>query len=239
MKPDKIEKWALLFLVWIILFFSTALFTSRLILRGELVTVPNLIGKTTEEARLELSRRLLSMSFQGTQFHDTIEKGGVVAQEPSAGSRVKTNRVVKITVSAGSEMVDVPDLVGKSLENAIQILASLGLTRGLISQIHTAEYPAGRIISQEPTPAAGKVKRMTPVNFLLSQGDREEKYIMPDLIGLKITHVLPQLKNLGFNVANIRSYYYPGLQPGIIIKQTPAHGYSVQKRNLISLEVSK
>jgi len=239
MPKDKYFAVATLFLTALILFFGSALLTTRLILKGEIVTVPDLRGKTVEEGRMELNRRLLSFSLAEVQFHDEIEKGRIISQDPSAGSKIKANRVVKVTVSAGSELVDVPDLTNKSLENAVQILAAVGLTRGLVSQIHTSQYPAGRIISQQPKPGEGKVKRLTRVNLLISQGEREEKYVMPDLIGRKASLVVPQLKNLGFNVANIRSSYYPGLQSGIIIKQTPPHGYSVQKRNLISLEVSK
>lgn len=239
MLSDRLFKWAIIFLLASILFFSSALVTTRLILKGEIVTVPDLRGKSPDEARFEVSQRLLSLIVQATEYHDEIEKGRIIRQDPPPGSKIRTNRTVRVVLSAGSELVDIPDLTNKSLENAIQMLAASGLTRGLIAQIHTPQYPAGRVIAQKPKPEVGRVKRMTPVNLLISQGEREEKYIMPDLIGKKADVVIPQLKSLGFNVANIRSSYYPGLSSGIIIKQSPPHGYSVQKRNLISLEVSR
>ncbi len=239
MLNDGLFKVAVIILLASILFFSSALVTTRLILKGEIVTVPDLRGKTPEEARMELNRRLLSLVVQTTDYHDEIEKGRIIRQDPPAASKVRANRTVRVVLSAGSELVDIPDLTNKSLENAIQILAASGLVRGLMAQIHSPQYPAGRVISQRPKPEAGRVKRMTPINLLISQGEREEKYVMPDLIGKKAEVVIPQLKNLGFNVANIRSSYYPGLSSGIIIKQSPPHGYCVQKRNLISLEVSR
>ncbi len=238
MATKNIIKTILLLETGLIFFLGSALVTTSLILKGEIVTVPDLKGKTPEEARTLLSRNLLSLSFAGTEFHSEIEKGLIISQDPPAGSKIKANRVVKVIVSAGSEMVDIPDLVGKSLEVAVQTLASVGLSRGIISQIHTPRYPAGRIIAQEPKPG-GKVKRETAINLLISQGEQELKYVMPDLIGRKADRVLSKLKELGFNVGNVRSSYYPGLEPGIIIKQTPPHGYAVQKRNLISLEVSR
>lgn len=239
MLKDRFFKWVIILLVASILFFFSALLTTRLILKGEIVTVPDLRGKTPEEARFEVSQRLLSLIVQASEYHDEIEKGRVIRQDPPAGSRIKTNRTVRVVLSAGSELVAVPDLTNKSLEKAIQELAASGLTKGLMAQIHTSQYPAGRVIAQKPKSEAGRVKRMTPVNLLVSQGEREEKYVMPDLIGKKAELVISQLKNLGFNVANIRNSYYPGLSSGIIIKQSPPHGYSVQKRNLISLEVSR
>lgn len=239
MLKDGFFKGAIIFLLASTLFFSSALVTTRLILKGEIVTVPDLRGKIPEEARVELSQRLLSLIVQATEYHDEIDKGRIIRQDPPAGSKVRTNRSVLVILSAGSELVAIPDLTNKSLENAIQMLAASGLIRGIMAQIHSSQYPAGRVIAQRPKPEAGQVKRMTPVNLLISQGAREEKYVMPDLIGKKAQVVIPQLKNLGFNVANIRSSYYPGLSSGIIIKQSPPHGYSVQKRNLISLEVSR
>lgn len=239
MLNDRFLNWAIFFLIALILFFSSALITTRLILKGEIVTVPDLKGKTPEQARFEVSLRLLSLIVQATEYHDEIEKGRIISQDPPAGSKIRSNRSVRVVLSAGSELVDIPDLTNKSLEKAIQMLAASGLTRGLMAQIHTSLYPAGRVIAQKPKPEVGRVKRMMPVNLLISQGEREEKYIMPDLIGRKGEVVIAQLKSLGFNVANIRSSYYPGLQSGIIIKQSPPHGYPVQKRNLISLEVSR
>ncbi|MCX7974519.1 MAG: PASTA domain-containing protein [Candidatus Aminicenantes bacterium] len=239
MVNEKILSWAIILLFGLILFFSSAILTTRLILRGEFVTVPDLRNKTPEEARFELNQRFLSLRLQSTEYHDEIEKGRIIRQEPPAGSKIRTNRTVSVVISAGSELVEIPDLTNKSLERAVQILASSGLARGVIAQIHTPQYPAGRVIAQQPKPGVGRVKRMTPVSLLISQGEREPKFIMPDLIGHKADLIIVQLKNLGFNVANIRSSYYPGLKSGIIIKQSPPHGYPVQKRSLITLEVSR
>ena len=61
---------------------------------------------------------------------------------------------------------------------------------------------------------------------------------MPDLIEQDSPSVHRQLKALGFQVAEIRYSYYPGREPGIIINQFPVHGYTIQKRNLITFEVS-
>lgn len=238
MATKNIIKFILLLETALILFLASALITTSLILKGEIVTVPNLRGKTLDEGRTLLSRNLLSLSFTGTEFDSEIEKGLIISQDPPAGSKIKANRMVKVIVSAGSEIVEIPDLLGKSLETAVQTLASVGLSRGTISQVHSRQYPAGRIIAQAPKPG-GKVKRMTAINLLISQGEQELKYVMPDLIGQRVDQAVARLNELGFRVANVRSSYYPGLEPGIIIKQTPPHGFPVQKRNLISLEVSK
>ena len=62
---------------------------------------------------------------------------------------------------------------------------------------------------------------------------------MPDLIGLRAEGVLSRLNAWGFKVADLRYVYYPGAPAGLIIKQDPPNGFRVQKRNRITLEVSR
>jgi len=226
-------------LLFLIIFFLSAILSSRVVQKGEMVSVPDLTGKTLAEARAEVSRKHLSLQEDGEAFNDRWERGRIILQEPPAGSKVRTNKVIKVMTSAGSEMVSVPELVGRSLEAAVKILAELGLQRGKISHIHTPRYAAGRIIAQAPLPSPQKIKRTTPIHFLVSQGESEPKYVMPDLIGKRALPAINRLGNLGFKVADIRYAYYPGIGAGIIIKQFPAHGYVVARRNLITLEVSR
>ncbi|MCX6560063.1 MAG: PASTA domain-containing protein [Candidatus Aminicenantes bacterium] len=225
-------------LIYLVLFFAAAVGTSRLLLQGELVTVPNLVGRTLNEARTESARRKTSLTVQGYQFDGRYERGRVVAQDPPPQSRIKSHRTVKVTLSEGSEKVAVPKLEGRSLEWAAQSLKNAKLLRGRVSQIHSAQYAAGRIIAQYPPPEA-TVGRSSAVNFLVSQGAWEDRFIMPDLIEKDANFVLRQLRALDFKVAEIHPSFYPGLEPGIIIKQFPVHGYKVQKRNQVALEVSK
>jgi serine/threonine-protein kinase len=223
----------------LILFFLSAILSSRAIQRGELVSVPDLAGKTFAEAKSELGRKKLSLQEKAVEYSDRFERGQIISQEPSAGSKIRVNKAVRVVLSGGSELIDIPPLVGRSLEAAAKLLSVIGLQRGKVSQIHTSRYAAGRIIAQEPAPSGEKVKRMTPLNFLVSQGEVEPKYVMPDLIEKNAGAAIAQLKKLGFRVADLRYSYYPGRDPGIIIKQFPPHGYAVARRNLITLEVSR
>ena len=93
-------------------------------------------------------------------------------------------------------------------------------------------------MSHNPSPEA-EAARDTRINLLVSQGGLEKKYLMPDLIGKHSSFLIARLKDLDFRVGDVRYAFYPGIDAGIIIKQFPPQGYPVQKRNLITLEVSK
>lgn len=241
MLTKRFYNYSLLSLVFLIIFFLSAILSSRTILKGEMVTIPDLLGKTLNEAKEELAKKKLALVLKGLQFDSRWERGQIMYQEPSSGSKIKARKPVKVIISDGSEMVEIPQFTGRSIEAASQILNEKGLMKGKISQIYTSRYSAGRIIVQEPSPAPPpqRVKRNTPIGFLVSQGEKEEQYLMPDLIGKKSAPTISLLKKMDFKIADVRHSYYPGLEAGIIIKQFPPHGYRIQKRNLITLEVSK
>ena len=225
-------------LIFLNLIFISANVTYHLVFTSERVSLPNLIGKTVEEAKLELSKKRLTIAIKGVQSDNKWARGKIIFQDPSSGSKLKINRSVKVILSGGSERRIIPELEGIMLQSAGQILKDAGLSRGIVSQVHNSEYAAGKIIVQQPSPLE-EVGRNTPVNFLVSQGERERKYLMPDLIGKKAKLVIEKLKKMEFRVGVVRYSYYPGLEPGIIIKQLPPHGFRIQKNNLITLELSK
>jgi beta-lactam-binding protein with PASTA domain len=230
---------ALYSLLFFIIFFLAAVVFSQVILKGETVTVPDVAGKTVAQARTELAKKDLSVAQRGSEFNDTLERGLIIKQDPAPGSRIRVTKVVQVVTSAGSQSVKVPDLLNKSLDDVLTLLQASGLYKGKLSQIHTSRYPAGRVIAQKPAPDE-VVERNAQVGLLLSQGGREDRYVMPDLlVGLRADRVIAWLKGMDFKIADIQYRYYPGRSSGYIVGQFPPAGSKIQKRNLITLEVSR
>jgi serine/threonine-protein kinase len=224
--------------LFLIVFFLAAILFSQVVLKGETVAVPDLTGMSVPQARTELAKKDLSVAQRGAEFNDRWDRGLIVRQDPAPDSRVRVTKVVQVIVSAGSQKVTVPGLQGKSLEAVLTMLQSTGLVKGKLTQIHTSRYPAGRVIAQKPA-ADEVVERNAPVGLLLSQGAREDRYVMPDLIERRADRTISLLKSLDFKVADIQYRYYPGRSSGFIVGQFPPAGYKIQKRNLITLEVSR
>jgi beta-lactam-binding protein with PASTA domain len=225
-------------LLFLILFFLSAVIFSQVILRSEVVSVPDLVGKPVAQARADLQKKDLTLVQKGTEASDRFEKGLIVRQDPAFGSKIRISRIVQVYLSSGSGTVAVPDLSGKTLDEALTVLQAAGLTKGKITQVHTPKLPAGKILDQRPSPGT-VVERSFPVGLLLSQGGLDARYVMPDLIGLRADGVIGRLNASGFKIADIRYVYYPGAPAGLIVKQDPPNGYRIQKRNRISLEVSR
>jgi len=238
MRTKALFSTAFYLLLFLIVFFSSAIVFSQVILRGETVTVPDLPGKTVSQARLELSKKDLAVAQRGSEFSDRWDRGLIIKQDPAPDSKIRVTKVIQVVMSAGSQNVRVPALENKSLETVLTILQASGLTKGKITQIHSRRYPAGRIIAQKPAPDE-VAERNAQVGLLISQGAREAQCVMPDLIGRKAERVIAQLKEIDFRISDIHYVYYPGLMSGIVVRQFPPQGYRVQKRNLITLEVSR
>jgi beta-lactam-binding protein with PASTA domain len=225
-------------LLFLILFFLSAVIFSQVVLKSEVVSVPDLVGKPLAQARAELQKKDLTLVQKGTEASDRFDRGLIVRQDPAVGSKIRISRVVQVFLSSGSGTVTVPDLSERTLEESLTLLQAAGLTKGKITQVHTPRLPAGKILDQRPAPGT-VVERGFPVGLLLSQGGLDDRYVMPDLIGLRADSVIGRLNASGFKVADIRYVYYPGAPAGLIVKQDPPNGYRIQKRNRISLEVSR
>lgn len=236
--PKKLYNILLISLLLINLFFLSALVAYRVTKSGEMATLPDLAGMTFEEAKTELEARKLSLVQSGVALHNRYEKGQIISQDPAPDSRLRLYTMVKVTVSAGKEKVIVPRLIGRSQQAILPELQQYGLRLGRVSHVHTIKYSAGRIFGQYPLPDH-EVPIDTPLNLLVSEGEEENKYLMPDLLGKYAAVVIPQLQKAGFKVGDTSRSYYPGLESGIIINQRPQQGNPILKRNSITLEVSK
>lgn len=234
----KYFRFILLFLSLLNIFFLSATIAYQVTKSGEMTTLPNLAGMSLEEARMELTKQKLFVVQSGVQLHDRYEQGKIISHDPPPETKVKLNEVVKVVISAGKKKVIVPNFRGRTLQAILSTLQEASLRKGRVSHVHTPKYAAGKIISQYPAPDE-EVGINTRINLLVSQGDHEQKFLMPDLLGRRLSSVSSRLIALGFRVGDVRRSYYPGLESGIIINQIPEQGKQILKRNRIILEVSK
>ncbi|MGN6300151.1 MAG: Stk1 family PASTA domain-containing Ser/Thr kinase, partial [Angustibacter sp.] len=94
------------------------------------VAVPDLSGKTVEEATAALKAKGLTLGDKTTRADDTVPQDQIIEQEPSSGAQVDQGTAVAVVVSTGPESVQVPDLVGKTQAQAKAALEQAGLQLG-------------------------------------------------------------------------------------------------------------
>lgn len=131
--------------------------------------VPDLSGKTLEEARDLLQRNGLKIGDILERESETVPKGYIISTQPPVGSLVRKGRKINIIVSTGAPYVVLPDLRSLSEERARKLLEDLGLTVGDVSYKYDKSVPLGQVISQSPTPNS-RVSKGTSVNLQVSLG---------------------------------------------------------------------
>lgn len=111
--------------------------------------VPALANMTTEEAKTALDE--LALTIEVREAHsDSVEKGRVISQEPAPDTQLYRGDKVSVTISLGPEMVDIPNVFGRSESDAIQILKDAGFEvevryhlAGLLRTAHSTDPAAG------------------------------------------------------------------------------------------------
>ncbi|MGW3254296.1 Stk1 family PASTA domain-containing Ser/Thr kinase [Streptomyces fungicidicus] len=104
--------------------------------KGSPVDVPDVTGEDLEDARADLEEAGLKVKIAPERVNSEHDAGQVARQNPGEGRQVAEGDTVTLTLSKGPEMVEVPDVVGDSVDDARSRLEGAGFRvkedRGLL-----------------------------------------------------------------------------------------------------------
>jgi serine/threonine-protein kinase len=124
------------------------------------VPVPEVAGKSYDEAVQILKDKRLGAT-RRDDFSDTVAPGVVIGTEPAAGELAPRDSAVTVVVSKGPELVQVPNVVGMTVEAASQALRDAGLKPDVENY-----SPGGTVVAQAPT-GGTTVKKGSTVRVFL------------------------------------------------------------------------
>jgi len=127
----------------------------------EPVTLPDFAGKSEEEVAKTLSDLKLKMD-KTTEFSDSVPRGQIIGQEPAAGTTLYHGDQVKVRVSQGPEMVEVPNVTALNMGQAKKKLTDLGFQVQVQKQL--LGIAPNRVYSQSPG-GGTKLKRGSTVTL--------------------------------------------------------------------------
>ncbi|MEW5800670.1 MAG: PASTA domain-containing protein [bacterium] len=221
-----------------VLGFLSALITINLVMQKEQAKVPPLVGKDVVDA-LEILHSLgLNLVVESREFHQTMPTNAVISQSPAAGKLLKSGRDIKVALSKGTEMVDMPAVVGEPLLRAQAVLQEYDLKTGPVAKIYRRSMEENIIIGQDP-PAGSKVRRAGRVNLLVSRGQEPVYYCMPELSGKSVAEAEQTLQSFHLTIGSIDYEINEKLEPDTVIAQSPESGYRVLQGEKVNLQVSK
>ena len=123
------------------------------------IDIEDFTGQPAADARAALEDAGFRVEVTGREFSDTVPQGAVIAQDPSAGTGVRGDRI-GLVVSKGPELVAVPDLFRVSLDDAVAQLEAVGL----VAEPQEADVYLGfDLVAQQSVAAGEMVSRGTTV----------------------------------------------------------------------------
>lgn len=207
-------------------------------------SVPNVIDMTLEMAKEEIEKTNLKVKVIQLET-DEADNGIVVDQNPSAGTAVKKNSIVEITVAISdenantdiNEEITVPDFENADSTEVMRQIVALGLQVGDTSFDYSDTIESGKVMSQ--TPAAGSIaKQGDVVDLVISKGVEKSNIAVPDLRGLTPDQARSTLKGLKLELGEQKEEV-SDTEAGYIIRQSLSVGTTVEEGTKVNITVSK
>ncbi|GAB3822096.1 Stk1 family PASTA domain-containing Ser/Thr kinase [Tessaracoccus terricola] len=215
---------------------------SRL-LRGETVTItvskgperygmPEVVGKGIDEARSLLAAQNLLVGTVTEAWSESVAPGVVTAASQEAGTALKRDTVVDLTVSKGPQPIAIADYTGRDAAAARKELEAAGF-KVSVTEEHSGSVKAGLVISQTPNSGTGfkgdsiaLVKSLGPVMVEI-----------PDVRYKSTDEATAILEDLGLKVEKRYATDFP-LALEIASGTDPGRGSSVPEGSTVVLLVS-
>lgn len=206
-----------------------------LFLGGNKVEVPDVVGMTQEEATAEIEDAGLAVGEVKLQPSDEAPKDEVLSQSPAPGEEVREDTRVDLVVSAGEELVEVPDVVGLTQTEAIRTLQAEGLVASPKTEPTDKEDP-GTVIAQSPE-AGIEVAPGEVIEITVAAEPTIETVEVPDVVGITETDATASIEDAGLK-AQIVNTPSAEVAKGVVISQLPQAGSITLPGSSVAIVVS-
>ena len=201
---------------------------------GSYLTMPETRGRTLTDVQADLDALGLHTQVE-EEFSDNVDTGSVTRSDPEGGSSVHKRAEVQLYVSKGVDMKTVPELTGKSQDEAQRSLTEVGLTVGAITDAYSEDVPQGQVISQSVA-AGTSLAHDSAVDIVLSKG--RQPLTVPTLSGLSASAAKSAIEDLGL-VAAPTDAYSDTVAEGQVISQQTREGSTLHRGDSVAYTVSK
>lgn len=198
------------------------------------VTMIDVRGMTYDDAKDALNKVGLGIFKNGTQSSDDYAEGEIVSQDVEKGEKVDKNTTVKVVISSGKGSVPVPDVSGKSSDDATSKLEAEGF-KVSTDYKYSDTVAQGKVVETAPSAGTSAQKGET-VTIYLSRGPEGTE--MPNLIGQTEEQAKSTLNSMGCSV-NVNTEYNTTQEVGKVVGQSIDPGVRVTSGTTVTIAISK
>ena len=203
---------------------------------AEKVTMPDVKGMNVDDARNTLTG-LGILTEVVYEESDSVAEGVVISPDVSVGAQIDKGSKVTLTASAGTQGVEVPNVVGLTFDEANTQLVSKGFLVNK-TEDYSDTIEAGRVIAQTPVDG-NKAPKGSVITVTVSLGKEDTKIRVPNLIGLSEQDGTVEAIEAGLTVGSVTHIYSDEVGEGMICYQSYSHGSYVDQGTSIDIKVSQ
>lgn len=210
--------------ILLVLFFIFLQSLSWITRHDKSLAVPEVTGKSYEEAKKILEGQGFEVEIQDTVYVDTAALLSVIKQFPSAETKVKMNRTVYLTINRDAAPdIEMPKLVGQSFRSAQITLQQQKLK--LQDTIYKNDFATDQVLEQlykgQPIKEGTKIPMGSGITLVISRGTGTTELDVPDLFGMSLNEARVILESNGLTLGTLQP---TGADPnGYVYRQYPMH----------------
>jgi serine/threonine-protein kinase len=202
---------------------------------GNKIAIPSLAGMTQSQAAKTVAELGLTVDVTEKVFSEDVPIGKVITSDPAGGGRVAIAGTVHLIISKGKERIEVPDLVGLTVELATVALGEKNLKIGRVTEKFSATLEAGLLIDGNPA-SGSEVRKDSTVDLIVSKGI--EQVELANFQGKTSDQAQSELTEAGLIVSS-KYEFSDNIPVGTVISQTPSDVATIGKGEKILLVISK
>ncbi|MGG4092928.1 Stk1 family PASTA domain-containing Ser/Thr kinase [Paenibacillus lautus] len=186
------------------------------------VKVPPVVGMTEEEAIRELEAQGLTVDEEVIRkYKPDVEEGIVFAQDKEPETMLKKGSPVQLSVGDKEPLKEMPDLSGKTFDQAVEILKNMGIKDNAIKQSseNNDNVPVGQIYDQSPSATTQIDPEEVEVRVTISKGKLTVN--MPSVIGMDKDKAVATIESFGLTVGAIKEKSSFEVKKGEVMEQWP------------------
>lgn len=198
---------------------------------SEGVEVPDVVGMSEAEGTAELGKKGFPVN-KTEDYDEYIQAGNIITQSPKAGEKAPNGAAVTITISLGkdTEKVRVPDLMGRSEEEAMAVLVEAGLQLGAVSEVNNENTDLTGLVCYQSYSVGSYVEAGTKVDISISLGPIQSTFKFTDAITAPTAEEDPNFR--GGTLVTVTLMADDGTQ----LLSTQTNSFPIEQQNITGIK---
>ena len=191
-----------------------------------------------KEAISKLAALDLDVKIVHLPYSSSYEPGTVTHMVPRQFTKIKTNRVVALSIAGYKKNIEVPNLKNLTLRKAkIQLIES-EFNLDTVMYEFNSNIREGLVVHQSPK-SGTILKSGSDISLFISKGMPEDYFTVPALINLPLKKAKEKISQEGLRIGEITEIYQPKLIPNTVIEQNYPPNLRITAPIKIDLVISK